>query len=59
MTENTNDSDVPDAEGGEVVCPICDSTNIEEIGSGVSELDYHCRDCGAEFDPNAGRVNVE
>lgn len=59
MTENESDSDVPGTEGDEVVvCPVCDSTAIEDISSGVSELDYHCTDCGTEFDPSSGRANV-
>ena len=64
MTENDNesesDSDVPVAEDDEVVvCPVCDSPAIKDISSGVSELDYHCTDCGAEFDPSSETVNVE
>lgn len=55
MTDN--DSDVPGAAGGETVCPVCDSTTIEEAVDG--DLDYRCLDCGAEFDPSGGRVNVE
>ena len=54
---NENMSDVAGAEGDETVCPVCDGTNIEEIVDG--NLDYQCRDCGAEFDPSGGRVNVE
>jgi transposase-like protein len=54
-----NDSDGPGVEGGTVLCPVCDSANTEEIGGGVSTLDYHCGDCGAEFDPTDGRVDVE
>ena len=57
MSESESDSDVPGAEGGETVCPVCDSTNTEEIDGG--DLDYRCGDCGAEFDPSGGRVNVE
>ena len=59
MSNSDSESGVPGAEGGEAVCPVCDSTAIEDISSGVSELDYHCTDCGAEFDPSGGRVNVE
>lgn len=54
---NESSSDVPGAEGGETVCPVCDSTNTEKVVDG--ELDYRCLDCGAEFDPSGGRVNVE
>ena len=60
MTENDSERDVPSAEGNEVVvCPVCDSTAIEDISSGMSELDYHCSDCGTEFDPSSETVNIE
>lgn len=57
MSENENENPIPGAEGSETVCPVCDGTNIEEIVDG--DLDYQCLDCGAAFDPSAGRVNVE
>lgn len=56
-TMSETSSDIPGAEGGETVCPICDGTNIEEIVDG--DLDYQCLDCGAAFDPSGGRVNIE
>jgi transposase-like protein len=57
MTESN--SNLSGAEGGNTICPICDSGNTESVGGGVPDLDYRCRDCGAEFDPTGGRVNVE
>jgi hypothetical protein len=53
-------NDVSQAEGDAVLCPFCDSANIEEfVGDPDLGLDYRCLDCGAEFDPTGGRVNVE
>jgi tRNA(Ile2) C34 agmatinyltransferase TiaS len=54
---NDNDSGLSGAEGNEVVCPVCESVDTEEVAGGG--LDYRCLDCGAEFDPSGGRVNVE
>jgi len=48
-------SDVPGAEGGSTVCPVCDSENTEKIGE--RGLEYRCLDCEAEFDPSGGRVD--
>lgn len=56
-TMSEDPSDVPGAEGGETVCPICDSTDTETIVDG--ELNYRCLECGAEFDSSGGRINVE
>jgi transposase-like protein len=57
MSDSESGSDVSGATGDETVCPVCDSANTEEIAGG--DLDYRCLDCGAEFDPTGGRVNVE
>ena len=57
MSESESSSDVSGAAGGETVCPVCDGTDTEEIVDG--NLDYQCGNCGAEFDPSGGRVNVE
>jgi DNA-directed RNA polymerase subunit RPC12/RpoP len=47
-------TDVPGAEGGSTICPVCDAENTEEIEGGG--LDYRCLECDAEFDPSGGRV---
>ena len=57
MSNSESDSDVSGAEGGETICPVCDGTDTKEIVDG--DLDYRCGDCGAEFNPSGGRVNVE
>ena len=48
-------SDVPGAEGGSTVCPVCDSENTEKIGE--RGLEYRCLECNAEFDPSGGRID--
>jgi DNA-directed RNA polymerase subunit RPC12/RpoP len=49
-TENgtVRESTVSGAEGDEVVCPVCDSVDIEGVADGY--LDYRCLNCGATFD---------
>lgn len=47
-------TNVPGAEGGQTVCPVCDSENIKEIEK--SGLAYQCLECDAEFDSSGGRV---
>lgn len=56
-TMTKSESVIPGTAGDETVCPVCDSTNTEEIVG--DKLDYRCLRCSAEFDPTGGRVSVE
>ena len=48
--------DTPDDMTATIVCPACESENIETLpAAGAAAADgYRCLDCGAEFDDGGG-----
>ena len=47
----------PAATAAETPCPNCGSRQAERRSA--EKLKYECRDCGAAYDPDNERINVD